>query len=106
MSGNPATKNDWTRDLAESLFSSEQNSSVMDAEATLKGLAGRLLESRSLATEAADDHSDEIEQPANEQQIIDHSQSVEARYRSLVEQIPAVIFMAYPPPPSPRSVSR
>ena len=53
MSGNPITENDWTLELAESLLLREPDSSVTDAEATLKGLAGVFLESLFLATQSA-----------------------------------------------------
>jgi PAS domain S-box-containing protein len=88
MSGNPITENDWTRQLAESLFLREMDSSVTDAEATLKELAGVFLESRFLATESA-------ERTPSEENSNNQPLSVEARYRALVEQIPAVVFMAY-----------
>jgi PAS domain S-box-containing protein len=95
MSATRTAKNALTRELVESLLSSDANSTVTDAEATLKGLAGVFLESRFLATQAAGDHADQIEQGASEQELPHHQHSVEARYRVLVEQIPAVVFMAY-----------
>ena len=92
MSGNPITENDWTRDLTQSLLSHDPNSSVMDAESTLTKLAAVFLESRFLATQSADEQA---EQAATEPDSDHLSHSVEARYRALVEQIPAVVFMAY-----------
>jgi PAS domain S-box-containing protein len=92
MSGNPITENDWTRELAESLLAREPNSSLTDAEATLKELADVFLESRSLATRSVASH---IGRGAIEEDSKDEPQCVEARYRALVEQIPAVVFMAY-----------
>jgi PAS domain S-box-containing protein len=87
MSGNPITENDWTREL-ESRLSRELNPGATDAEATLKELAGVFLESRFLATQSAG-------QTAAEEDPNNRPHSVEARYRALVEQIPAVVFMAY-----------
>jgi PAS domain S-box-containing protein len=92
MSGNPIAENDWTRDLAESLLSRESNSDVPDAEATLKELAGVFLESRFLATQSAGGRAGQTE---DEEDSAHQPHSVEARYRALVEQIPAVVFMAY-----------
>ncbi|MFZ0637069.1 MAG: PAS domain S-box protein [Candidatus Acidiferrales bacterium] len=92
MSENPITNNDWTREFAESLLSRESNSSVMAAEATLKELADVFLESRFLATEPGGERS---RRTAIEEDSTDQPHSVEARYRALVEQIPAVVFMAY-----------
>src|SRR3984957_3822884 len=92
MSGHHTIGGDWPAKLTESLLSSELNPSVIDAEATLQGLASVLSESRFLASAFAD-------QPNGRTEVIqdqeDQSQSVEARYRALVEQIPAVVFMAY-----------
>ena len=91
MSGNPIAENDWTRELAESLFLREMDSQVTDAEKTLQELAGVFLESRFLASQSAGEHAG---QPAAEDSS-GQAHSVEARYRALVEQIPAVVFMAY-----------
>jgi PAS domain S-box-containing protein len=92
MSANRITENDWTREFAHSLPPPEANPTEIDAESTLKALAAVFFESRFLAkqsTEGQDDHTeageDSVHQP----------HSVEARYRALVEQIPAVVFMAY-----------
>src|SRR5271154_6352017 len=92
MSGHHTIGSDWPAKLTESLLSSEPNLSVIDAEATLKGLAGVLWESRFLASALADQQAPRTE-PAEDS--ADQPQSVEARYRALVEQIPAVVFMAY-----------
>lgn len=92
MNGHSITENDWARELAESLVSSELNSSVVDAEATLQKLAGVFLESRFLATQSA---GGQVDQAATEDESSRQPHSLEARYRALVEQIPAVIFMAY-----------
>src|ERR1700684_2982981 len=60
VSGNPITKNDWMRELTDALPSREPDSSVMDAEATLKELAGVFLESRFLATQSAGELAEQI----------------------------------------------
>ena len=92
MTGKPITENDWTRDLMESLFAGESNAGVRDAEATLQGLASVFFESRALAAESAEEHS----APLSTELSSSHAaHSVDARYRALVEQIPAVVFMAY-----------
>src|SRR6202047_1381076 len=89
MSGNPITENDSTRELTESMLSHDSNSSVTDAEGTLKKLAGVFLESRFLAMQSAE------EQTSNKEDSNVESHDADARYRALVEQIPAVVFMAY-----------
>ena len=93
MSGNPITENDWTRDLTQSLLSRDPNSSVMDAESTLTKLAAVFLESRFLATQSADEQAEQSAAHETDSDSLPHS--AEARYRALVEQIPAVVFMAY-----------
>ena len=92
MSGSPITENDWTRELAESLLLREADSSVTDAEATLRQLAAVFLESRVLATQSEGEPANEA---LTEAEAKRQPHSVEARYRALVEQIPAVVFMAY-----------
>src|SRR3984885_937001 len=92
MSGHHTIGSDWPAKLTESVLSSELNPSVIDAEATLQGLASLLLESRFLASAFADQPAGRTEVAQDQE---DQSQSVEARYRALVEQIPAVVFMAY-----------
>jgi PAS domain S-box-containing protein len=79
------------RELTDALPSREPDSSVMDAEATLKELAGVFLESRFLATQSAGELAEQIAEEDSAHQ----PHNVEARYRALVEQIPAVVFMAY-----------
>ena len=92
MFGKPITENDWTRDLMELMSSGESNSSVREAEATLQGLASVFFESRILATEST---SEQAELPPTAANPPHPAHSVDARYRALVEQIPAVVFMAY-----------
>jgi len=64
----------------------------MDAEDTLKELAAVFLESRFLATQSSNDENEPVATKTNSDYM---PHSVEARYRALVEQIPAVVFMAY-----------
>ncbi|MGH9744665.1 MAG: PAS domain-containing sensor histidine kinase [Candidatus Acidiferrales bacterium] len=90
--GNPITENDWTRELAESLRLGGSPADVVAAEATLKGLADVFFESRLLATRSAGERAVRV---GTEEEATDPPHSVEARYRALVEQIPAVVFMAY-----------
>jgi PAS domain S-box-containing protein len=97
MSGNPITENDWTREFAESVLSRGSNIAVTEAEATLQELAQVFLESRFLATQSAGESAsgERAEQFASGPDSSNQPHSVEARYRALVEQIPAVVFMAY-----------
>jgi PAS domain S-box-containing protein len=92
MSGNSITGSDLTRELAQLALSRETNSGVVDAESTLKELAGVFFESRFGASQSAGKQGG---QTATEEDSTDQPHSVEARYRVLLEQIPAVVFMAY-----------
>jgi PAS domain S-box-containing protein len=60
--------------------------SLPDAEAILTELAGVFFQNSGPATEAADEAK---------VRSLNRSLNVEARYRAIVEQIPAVVFMAY-----------
>ena len=92
MSGNRITENNWTRELQASLPTREPNAQEIDAEATLQELAAVFFESKFLAKQSAQNY--DHEQPADDDSGY-QPRSVEARYRALVEQIPAVVFMAY-----------
>jgi PAS domain S-box-containing protein len=80
--------NEWPRKLKETILSLDLNPSVVEAEATLAALADVLSQSRFLAGAAA-------AEPAGTTEDSPQRHTVEARYRALVEQIPAVVFMAY-----------
>src|SRR5208337_4727946 len=82
----------WTRELKNSLPPREPNANEIDAEATLQELAAVFFESKFLAKQTAQnyDHEEQADEDTGYQ-----PRSVEARYRALVEQIPAVVFMAY-----------
>jgi PAS domain S-box-containing protein len=92
MSGNRITENNWTRELQASLPTREPNAQEIDAEATLQELAAVFFESKFLAKQSAQNY--DHEEPAGDDSGY-QPRSVEARYRALVEQIPAVVFMAY-----------
>jgi PAS domain S-box-containing protein len=92
MSGNRITENNWTRELQASLPTREPNAQEIDAEATLQELASVFFESKFLAKQSAQNY--DREEPADDDSGY-QPRSVEARYRALVEQIPAVVFMAY-----------
>src|SRR5580704_14543285 len=92
MSGNRITENNWTRELQASLPTREPNAQEIDAEATLQELAAVFFESKFLAKQSAQNY--DREEPADDDSGY-QPRSVEARYRALVEQIPAVVFMAY-----------
>jgi len=92
MSGNRITENNWTRELQASLPTREPNAQEIDAEATLQELAAVFFESKFLAKQSAQNY--DREELADDDSGY-QPRSVEARYRALVEQIPAVVFMAY-----------
>jgi PAS domain S-box-containing protein len=91
-SRNPIAENEWTREAAEAVLARGAEFGAADAEATLMGLASVFLESRFAATQFAGDDADTVAAAENAR---NRPHSVDARYRALVEQIPAVVFMAY-----------
>ena len=66
--------------------------SVIEAEATLKNLAGVFFPGDPLLLEIASQFIDNRQNPQSARAELP---DVEARYRTLVEQIPAVVFMAF-----------
>src|SRR5580704_12082609 len=92
MSENPTTDNRRTQEHSNSVLSHGSRSSASEAEDTLKELAAVFRESRFLATHSPNDRIDPAKNETNSNRM---PHSVEARYRALVEQIPAVVFMAY-----------
>ncbi|MGD0544377.1 MAG: PAS domain S-box protein [Candidatus Acidiferrales bacterium] len=92
MTENPTAESHWIEDLNKSGLPHDATSNVLGAEDTLKELAAVFLERRFLATQSS---NDEIESAATKTNPDHMPHSAEARYRALVEQIPAVVFMAY-----------
>lgn len=78
-----------TRDLA-AYPAQVSEAALSEAEATLIGLAGLFLENRALDKNG--NPKPAAEEPAPSQPI---SLNADAHYRALVDQIPAVVFMAY-----------
>jgi PAS domain S-box-containing protein len=78
----------WMMELAQSALVENQHANLTDAEETLKRLGDVFFQSR-LGTRAGAMDS------ALETLHENNSLNVEARYRTLMEQIPAVVFMAY-----------
>jgi PAS domain S-box-containing protein len=82
----------WMRQLAESLLVEEPNAEVLHAEATLLELADVFFQKPGAGPVFVENP------PLKSAQEIKGALkplNVEARYRALVEQIPAVVFMAY-----------
>ena len=104
MHRDPVTESHLTGELAQLGLLREADSGLVGAEATLNELAGVFLQSRVLASQVVavpaerpeidDRSSDHLSDPSSDQ-LSDQPHNVEARYRALVEQIPAVVFMAY-----------
>src|SRR6202161_1424716 len=92
MSQNPTSEHCWMQEPSKSVLSHGSSSTVSEAEDTLKEIAAVFMESRFLAIHSANDR---IEPATNETNSNRIPHSVEARYRALIEQIPAVVFMAY-----------
>jgi PAS domain-containing protein len=83
---------DTRRDSADSLVPQANSSALSDAEATLRQLAEVFLENRALETRFVGSALLLQPQPPIPER---KSPQMEARYRALVEQVPAVVFMAY-----------
>src|ERR1700741_3581916 len=92
MTGMPMSENDWLRKIEGDLHSQSAGPAVTEAEATLRELANIFLESSAVAGESEANRAEEIVTKLGSRQ---QPYGVEARYRALVEQIPAVVFMAY-----------
>lgn len=88
----PLEKNEWMRELAQSILAEKANSSVLEAEATLEKLADVFFQNHSHTSPLATDPRGETVPETN---FAIKSPNLEARYRTLVEQIPAVVFMIY-----------
>ena len=85
-------ESNWVVDLAQSLSIDNKDIGLLEAEATLKKLGGVFPQRRAGAAETGNEIS---LNPPEEQERSMKPLNVEARYRALVEQIPAVVFMAY-----------
>src|ERR1700680_368142 len=92
MDEGPLEKNEWMGELAQSLLAEKANSSVLEAEATLEKLADVFFQNHSHTFRLA---TDPLEETVPETNPAIKSPNLEARYRTLVEQIPAVVFMTY-----------
>src|ERR1700693_3301120 len=66
----------------------DDNAIVFEAEQTLKGLAEVFFQERTVLLDSRD-------ATRSDSQIPSRVLNVEQRYRALVEQIPAVVFIAY-----------
>lgn len=85
---------DWPSEPSKRLLATEPTAGVMEAEETLQKLAGVFLESRFLAMQSVTERAERADLPRTKDSD-SQPQSMDARYRALVEQIPAVVFMAY-----------
>jgi PAS domain S-box-containing protein len=104
MHRDPAMESHLTGEAARLILLREADSGLVEAEATLNELAGVFLQSRVLASQAVavpaeraeiDGRSSDHLSDQSSDQLSDQPHNVDARYRALVEQIPAVVFMAY-----------
>jgi PAS domain S-box-containing protein len=90
MDRNPLSQRELTGELASSSPAGDLEATLIEAEATLEQLAGVFFPKRS-----GDPRSLIVEETAEEEGSSLKPLNVEARYRALIEQIPAVVFMAY-----------
>src|SRR6516165_12581032 len=86
------TKGNGTRDDAKTGVKDALSDNLSDAEKALQELADVFLQQQSLISNANLDLAETAESKLNPEAPL---VNMEAKYRALVEQIPAVIFMAY-----------
>lgn len=85
-------QSDWARDGTQPETADAQAFKLSEAERALHELAGVFLQQQSLISNSSFDRGERQEAAANlEAPLL----NMEAKYRALVEQIPAVVFMAY-----------
>jgi PAS domain S-box-containing protein len=85
------TQANWASDSAQPTTVDKQASNLSEAENALRELAEVFLQQQSLTSGASLDPAEAIEASASEAPLL----NMEAKYRALVEQIPAIVFMAY-----------
>src|SRR3984893_15596889 len=86
------TQANWPRDDTPPAAQDRQVTSLSEAERALQELAAVFLQQQSLISSTSLDFAKTAEsKPAPEAPLL----NMEAKYRALVEQIPAVFFMAY-----------
>jgi PAS domain S-box-containing protein len=96
MAGDFLTQMDWGHDDAEAAAAEKLAAQLSEAEKALQELAGVFLQQQSLNTSRKINFALEPGlTPAAEDSLPQYLPNVEAKYRALVEQIPAVVFMAY-----------
>ncbi len=93
MAVGPVARRDWVRELAQSQTAvvEEQLSELAKAEFALEQLADVYLANRSIASSVLSDLAEGTQGAIAGFKSL----NMEAKYRALVEQIPAVVFMAY-----------
>jgi PAS domain S-box-containing protein len=86
------TQTNWSRDNAETIAADKQSGNLSEAERALQELADVFLLQQSFISKTKIDFAGGGEPtPGSEAPLL----NMEAKYRALVEQIPAVVFMAY-----------
>jgi signal transduction histidine kinase len=96
MAADFLTHRDWRRDDTEGDAAEKLSAQLSEAEKALQELAGVFLQQQSLNTSRKINFALETGvTPAAEAAVPQYLPNVEAKYRALVEQIPAVVFMAY-----------
>lgn len=96
MAADFLTHRDWRRDDTEGAAAEKLSAQLSEAEKALQELAGVFLQQQSLNTSRKINFALETGvTPAAEAAVPQYLPNVEAKYRALVEQIPAVVFMAY-----------
>ena len=83
---------EWPSDTTQLTDATREGAALFEAEKALQELAGVFLQQQSVFSNPAFDATKTPEAEINPQGPL---LNVEARYRALVEQIPAVVFMAY-----------
>jgi len=88
----PDTISNQTSEIESSLLSQAQSMLVRESEEVLEGLASVFLAADPALVERA---IEILEQPSPFRLLAPDSPDLEARYRTLVEQIPAIVFLGF-----------
>lgn len=92
MASDFLTQANWRRDDAQTITADQLSGNLLEAERALQELADVFLQQQLLISSSSPDSTERAESKlVSEAPLL----NMEAKYRALVEQIPAVVFMAY-----------
>lgn len=93
MGDGPVQQAGWLREVEQIPINQLPDAELLDAESTLRQLANVFLQNHPITSEDSESSSEQDEEVMAG--VAGKSANARARYRALVEQLPAVVFMAY-----------